>query len=74
MARLQKREHAWITGVRARASLALADGAVPLTALAADPWWAGIAALPRVLEWIVRKADEGGRREASEPRLSIDQS
>lgn len=45
------RENLWLGAVRARVDAALPDGATPLSALAADPWWAGIAALPEALDY-----------------------
>ncbi|MFT3775858.1 MAG: DNA-directed RNA polymerase subunit alpha C-terminal domain-containing protein [Minicystis sp.] len=44
-------EAGWLAAVRERASQALPDGAVLLETLAADPWWAGIAALPETLDF-----------------------
>jgi hypothetical protein len=46
------RERAWLAVVRARADAALLGGAVPLAALAAEPWWSGIVALPDALDYL----------------------
>jgi hypothetical protein len=46
-----RHERAWLAAVQARADNALQDGAVPLAALARDPWWAGIVALPQALDY-----------------------
>lgn len=45
------REDVWLSGVGARVDAALPEGAVPLAALAADPWWAGMVALPEALDY-----------------------
>jgi hypothetical protein len=46
------REGVWLRAVRARVDQALPGGAVPLSLLAGDPWWAGIVALPEALDYL----------------------
>jgi mRNA-degrading endonuclease RelE of RelBE toxin-antitoxin system len=45
------REKTWLADARARIDAVLGEGAVPLEALAADPWWAGIVAMPEALDY-----------------------
>jgi hypothetical protein len=46
-----RHETSWFNAVRERVAQALPDGAVLLETLAADPWWAEIAALPETLDF-----------------------
>jgi hypothetical protein len=45
-------EIGWVEEVRARVDAALEGGAVPLAALARDPWWARAVAAPKALDVI----------------------
>jgi hypothetical protein len=54
-----RREGTWLGALRARADAALLGGAVPLSALAEDAWWAGIAALPDALDYFGERLLEG---------------
>jgi superfamily I DNA/RNA helicase/mRNA-degrading endonuclease RelE of RelBE toxin-antitoxin system len=45
------RNKGWIAEVRARVDAALSGSASSLEVLAADPWWAGIVAVPEALDY-----------------------
>jgi hypothetical protein len=67
------KETAWLAEVRARVSSALQGGAVSLAALAAEPWWTGIVALPDALDYLGERLLAGEVRVISisgEPHLA----
>jgi hypothetical protein len=49
------RERDWLDAVRSRLDAALGGRAHALTTLAADPWWAGLAEVPWVLDYLGRR-------------------
>jgi hypothetical protein len=50
----------WITKARARFARALRTPTVPLSALAPDPWWSGIVAVPHALDYFAERVLGGG--------------
>jgi hypothetical protein len=56
---LLTQEHAWMAAARARFTAALRGPTVPLATLAADPWWAGIAAVPDALDYFGERLLDG---------------
>lgn len=56
------RERGWLDEVRRRFDAVLRDGAVLLDTLAADPWWAAIAALPEALDYFGERMLDGAAR------------
>jgi hypothetical protein len=57
-----RRERAWVRAVVRRVKAALSGGAQPLAALAADPWWAAIAARPPALDYLGERLLGGAAR------------
>ncbi|MFT3770136.1 MAG: 3'-5' exonuclease [Minicystis sp.] len=56
------REKVWLAAVRVRVDEVLREGAAPLEALAADPWWAGIVAQPEALDFLGERLLGGAMR------------
>jgi hypothetical protein len=54
-----QQEKEWLAEVRAHVEAALRDGPALLATLAADPWWAGIAARPEVFNYFGVQLLEG---------------
>lgn len=46
-----KQQRGWLTAIRGRIETALANDAIPIEQLGADPWWKSIAGLPTALDY-----------------------
>jgi hypothetical protein len=53
------RRKTWLGEVRARVDAAIGRGSITLEALAADPWWAAIVALPDALDYFCERVLAG---------------
>ena len=57
-----RRERVCLAAIRERAVAGLPAGAAPLSVLARDPWWSGIAVVPQALDYFGRNLLDGAVR------------